>query len=135
MKLLVFTLVGASIVLSACGNRYFDVEIKKHVNDLRQLVQVIAIEKEDGITVFGYTKRSDDIREYKGHVDIAAFSQDGVLLVETTAKLNRRIKKSSEKFSVNLGIKLSSGSIIKAALHQETKNRRSSFKHKNIFLN
>jgi hypothetical protein len=120
-------------MLSGCAYRYFDVEIKKSVNEQRKLLQVIAIDKEEKVTIFGQTKKTVGLRKYNGHVDIAAYSQDGVLLVETTAVLKRHSKKSYESFSVDLDVVLPSGSTIIAALHQERIGRHSKLKHTSTF--
>ena len=133
MKFIVFVSVVTSIMLSGCAYRYFDVEIKRSVSEQRKLLQVIAIDKEEKVTIFGQTKKNIGLRKYNGHVDIAAYSQDGVLLVETTAVLNRRFKKSYETFSVDLDVELPLGALIIAALHQERIDRYSKLKHKSIF--
>lgn len=84
------------------------------------------IEKDGKSVVTGkLKKRFSSIVITKGHVDIAVYSSEGLLLLETTtaytSSLNLRSiqRRGGNRFSATLDIIPPSGSVIKVAFHRE----------------
>jgi len=90
------------------------------------ITKLSAVEKDGKISVNGtLKKRSHSTPPLQGHVDIAVYSPEGILLTETTSSFSpslnlrsRQLKRGS-RFTALLALTPPPGSIIRVAFHQK----------------
>lgn len=93
------------------------------------------IEKNGKSVVTGKLKKRPGTTVTRGHIDIAVYSAEGHLLLETTtpysSSLNLRSvqRRGGNRFSATLDIIPPSGSVIKVTFHREGFNKRSNPEH------
>ncbi len=122
----IFTLILFSIVIVSPGfaAEPFEVRILRPADETLRIQRVTTSQTPTGILVQGRVTASRAQYLPAGHVDIAAYSPDGVLIAETTAmvcppNLSRQAKrKGGVRFSGEVGGIFPAEVIVKLAYHR-----------------
>jgi len=130
MKIITVFFLGVLVTtLSSCASNThrannFNLEVVKQPNQRWIIKRLIVFPRNDITRISGRLTAHTRIGLPKGHIDIAAYSPSGDLIVETTANytpsiLTRRKKrKGGLRFAAEFSEKLPTDSVIKVAFHR-----------------
>jgi len=135
MKFLTAMLFSTLVAAPVFANESYNTEVVKQNDNRWKIQRVIAYSRQEGTRVSGRITAINRFGLPHGHIDIAAYSPSGELLVQTTTDytpsiLTRKKKrKGGVRFAANLTEKLPSNSIVKVAFHRNEQRPSSGPEH------
>lgn len=132
--LLVFLISVILSSLSWAGSAY-KVGVSKHANQHWQIQHLVASRVDGSVKVIGRVTTGLPMKLPRGHIDIAAYSPEGRLLLETTTNYvpefltHSMIKRGGLQFSAILGETLPADTLIKVAFHRNDPRDRAKPSH------
>jgi len=125
MKLLTVILMWTVVTISAGASGTYKIEVVKQPQQKWRFQHLMAFASGEGTRVAGRMTATSRSGLPRGHIDVAAFSPTGKLIVETTTNYipsiltYRQKRKGGVRFSAVLSEKLPPYSVIKVAFHRD----------------
>ncbi len=124
-KFLVSLLLGSCVIASAWADENYSVEIVPQPDQEWRFQRLMAYSADATTKVSGRLTSSVSRGLPRGHVDVAAYTQSGQLIAETTTDYVPAIltqtmkKKGGVRFSAAFDQSLPSDAVVKVAFHRE----------------
>ncbi len=127
MRIFTAVLVGTLIAVPVWASESYTVEAVKQPNQSWNFQRLMVSDKDqgEGVLVHGRLTANTAFALPKGHIDIAAYSPKGDLLVETTTSYSpslltyRTKRRGGLHFSSELPGRIPAGSVVKVAFHRD----------------
>ena len=142
MKFFIAVFLSSLITLPALAgaNNHISIDVIKHPSKTWRFSNVNAYLNEEGVRVNGYLTADHTFGLPKGHIDIAVFSADGILIKDTTSKyFPRKLRyqarrKGKVRFTAEIVESLPPNSAIKIAFHSTNQSVKTNSTHHNTVI-